>query len=117
MASLREEARPYLDDFRNAISWIAVWKTGRSWNCRIIWSAEYTEGSARWHREAKWEINDEDREELQRILEEDPNACLINGYYLNIGPLEEMTLNSLVDGLRFQYEGGGNLEYILQKVS
>ena len=117
MASLREEARPYLDDFRNAISWIAVWKTGRSWNVRLIWSAEYTEGSARWHREAKWAIDEDDREELRSILKQDPNACLINGYYLNIGPInEEMTLGTLVDGLRFQYEGGGNLEDILQKV-
>lgn len=116
MASLRDEARPYFDDFRNAIQWIAVWKVGRGWNCQLIWSAEYEEGSRRWHREEKWTIDEEDREELRHILEQDPNACLINGYYLNIGPLEEMTLASLVDGLRFQYDGGGNLKDILEKV-
>ena len=36
MASLRDEARPYLDDFRNAINWIAVWKVGRGWNVQLI---------------------------------------------------------------------------------
>jgi hypothetical protein len=113
MASLRDEARPYFDDFKNAISWIAVWKVGRGWNVRLIWSAEYQEGSKRWHQEEKWMIDADDQEELRRILAQDPNACLINGYYLNIGPLEEMTLGSLLDGLRFQYEGGGNLAAIL----
>ena len=114
MASLRDEARPYLEDFRDAIQWLAVWKTGRGWNIRLMWNTEYTEGSKRWGTESKWIISAEDQEELRRILAQDPNACLINGYYLNIGPInEEMTLGTLIDGLRFQYEGGGNVADVL----
>ena len=115
MASLRDEARPYLADFRNAINWIAVWKVGRGWNVQLIWSAEYQEGCKRWNREEKWMIDADDQEELRHILAQDPNACLINGYYLNIGPLDGMTMDSLLDGLRFQYEGGGNLAAILEQ--
>ena len=116
MASLREEARPYLEEFRDAIGWIAVWKTGRGWNVKAIWSAEYTEANALFHWEEGWKIDADDLEELHAILDQDPNACLINGYYRNIGSLEEMTLGSLVEGLRFQYENGGNLADVLAMI-
>ena len=39
----------------------------------------------------------------------------MNGYYCNLGSLEEMTLESLMDGIRFQYGFGGDLMDILQK--
>ena len=87
MASLRDEARPYLDDFREAIQWLALWKTGRSWNIRLMYDTEYTEGSKRWGTESKWVISAESQKELHAILAQDPNACLINGYYYNLGSL------------------------------
>jgi len=111
MASLREEARDILDEAREGIIWFAVWKTGRSWNIRLIYSADYTEASA--FRPEKWDIDADDLQELEDILADDDDALLLNGYYQNIGSLEDMTLDSLVDGIRFQYEHGGNLANIL----
>lgn len=116
MASLREEAKDYFDEFRDAIQWLVLWKTGRSWNIRLMWDTKYTEGSKRWGTESKWVISAEDQEELRAILRQDQNACLLNGYYYNLGSPEEMTLGSLVDGLRFQYENGGNLADVLAKI-
>lgn len=115
MASLREEARAVIDVARDAIIWIAVWKTGRSWHCREIYSVDYQESNPYFHRDEKWQIDEDDKEELRDILKEDPNACLVNGYYMNIGSLEEMTIESLADGLRYQYEISGNMESILRK--
>lgn len=111
MASLREEARDILPEARDGIIWFAVWKTGRSWHTRLIYSAEYS--PCGWGRPEKWEIDADDLHTLEEILAEDENANLLNGYYRNIGSLEEMTLESLVDGIRFQYEHGGNLEDII----
>ena len=111
MASLREEARDILPEARDGIIWFAVWKTGRSWHTRLIYSADYT--AAYMNRPERWDIDPDGLQELEEILAEDENAVLLNGYYRNIGSLEEMTLESLVDGIRFQYEHGGNLEDII----
>ena len=111
MASLREEARWILDTARDGILWFAVWKTGRSWHIREIYSAEYCPHN--WKSPEKWEIDADDLQTLEEIYAEDENANLLNGYYRNIGSLEEMTLESLMDGIRFQYDHGGNLEDIL----
>lgn len=37
MASLREIAREYKDEIMSGIAWVAIWKTGRSWNARAFW--------------------------------------------------------------------------------
>lgn len=113
MASLREEARWVLDDARNGIAWIAVWKTGRSWHCVPFYATEYVERNRLTGAEAHFEIDADDLAELRKILAEDPEAILVNGYYRNIGSLEDMTLDSLVDGLRWQYGKGGNLAEIV----
>lgn len=112
MASLREEARYILYDAMSGVSWFAVWKTGRSWNIRMIYSAEYTQ--SRFCHPEVWECDQDDMQTMQEIWNEDHDAVLLNGYYRNIGSLEEMTLGSLVDGIRWQYEhDGGNLGEIL----
>ena len=49
-------------------------------------------------------IDEEDRKRLEEILGEDYGAVFINGYYDNIGSMEEMTVASLADGLAFQYQ-------------
>ena len=116
MASLRDEARYVADVAKDAIHWIVIWKAGRAWHCDIVWSAEYQEASKRWNREEKWTIDAEDQDLLRHILAQDPNARLVNGYYMNIGPLEEMTLGTLIDGLRFQYSRGGNVEDVLAMI-
>lgn len=116
MASLKEAARSVLGDAQDAICWIAIWKTGRSWHAETFYETEYTE-SRNWPRkqEESWTIGDDDAERLTEITAEDPDARLVNGYYANLGPLEEMTLASLTDGLDFQYSLGGNIPEILRK--
>ena len=114
MASLRSEARWILDDARDGVAWFAVWKTGRSWNIRIIYSAEYTEG--RYNHPERWECDSDDLHTMIGIFNEDHDAVILNGYYRNIGSLEDMTLDSLVDGIRWQYSIGGNLKDVLRKM-
>ena len=116
MASLREEARHIADEASEAIAWIAVWKTGKSWHCESYYP-DYTESKGYpWNQKERWDISEEDKQALKAIVDADPNALLVNGYYMNIGSLEEMTMSSLVDGLRWQYEiNGGNLKEILEE--
>ena len=113
MASLREEARWILGEARDAICWIAVWKTGRSWNIETLYGVEYDEGRTYPRRESSWKIDEDDERRLREICEEDQNAILVNGYYCNLGSLEEMTLDSLIDGIRFQYGLGGDIMRII----
>lgn len=115
MASLRDEARYYFDDFQDAIGWMLVWKEGRSWNIKRMYETEYEEGNRWLHIPSCWKISADDKAEIERVMAIDPKATIINGYYDNIGSLEEMTLNSLIDGIRFQYENSHeDLEYILE---
>ena len=89
MASLRDAARDVLYEAKDTIAYLVFWKTGRSWNS----------------------------EALYEIVAADPDAICVNGYVDNIGPLEDMTLESLMDGIRFQREvAPGSLAYALQQV-
>ena len=115
MASLREEARYILDDAKAGICWIAIWKTGRTWHAETMYDTEYEEGNPRWNTSSKWTIDEEDAERLKEIAKEDENAILVNPYYCNLGPFEDMTLETLIDGIRFQYGFGGDIMDILQK--
>lgn len=116
MASLKEEARFILDDARDGIAWLAIWKTGRTWHAETMYDdVEYIEGRRYPRRtESKWRIEDEAAARLREIWAEDHNAILVNPYYDNLGPFEEMTLASLIDGIRFQYRVGGDIMAILR---
>ena len=117
MASLKEEARYILDDAKDGIAWLAIWKTGRTWHAETMYDdVEYTEGRKYPRKiESSWRIEDEAAERLREIWAEDHNAILVNPYYDNLGPFEEMTLTSLIEGIRFQYDFGGNVMEILRK--
>ncbi len=118
MASLREEAKWFFDDFQCAVGWMLVWKEGRSWNIKRMYDTEYEEGNRYLRRQSQWHISEDDKAEIERVLAVDPSAVLINGWYDNIGSLEEMTLNSLVDGIRFQYRNSfGVLRDILNSAT
>ena len=106
MASLREEASWILDDAKGGICWIAIWKTGRSWHAETFYDVEYDEGRSYPRREASWKIDEESAQRLLQIQHEDRQAILVNPYYCNLGPWEEMTLMSLIDGIKFQYSLG-----------
>lgn len=97
MAALHEIARQYAEEIRDGIAWVIIWKTGRSW-----------------HAESVWLIQDSDTFELEdlstatEILEQDPNAVMVNGYYCgHFG--ENMTIAELEAGILWHYEGGRNL--------
>ena len=99
MASIRNAAQWVLDDCRDGIGWVVIWKEGRSWDSRRMYGVDFDERSYT----AKLE-DDEELEELQSILAIDPHAIIVNGYYHNLGDPECMTRDTLADALRWQYE-------------
>lgn len=96
MASLREIAREYKDEIMDGIAWVAIWKTGRSWNARAFWLNLDTE-----------KIEDEEMEEARAIVAADENAIFINEYYT--AHMGEGKLDEIMDGIRYMYEEGYDL--------
>lgn len=101
MASLRTIARNNLEEAREGIAWIALYKEGRGWQAACFWP----------------DIDREDRlvfedasnlAELKKILTIDPHAIFVNGWYSNLGPIDEMTIDILANALRWQYESQHN---------
>lgn len=115
MASLKEEARLILDDARTGVAWLAIWKTGRTWHAEAIYDVEYTEGRGyHWNVKESWKIEADTAARLRVIWSEDHDAILVNPIYDNLGTFEEMTLASLINGIRFQYDIGGDIPAVLQ---
>lgn len=99
MASIRNAAQWVLDDCRDGIGWVAIWKEGRSWESERIYGVDFDE------RTYTATIDDTDElERLKAILAIDPHAIIVNGYYHNLGDPECMTRDTLADSLRWQYE-------------
>lgn len=98
MSSLKNEAQKILDEARDAICWIAVWREGRGWHTSTLW-LDYNP-----HTGNFTEIEQYDLDELRDIAKTDSHALLINGYYYNLGSLEEMTRDGLANALRWHYE-------------
>ena len=96
MASLREIAREYKDEIMSGIAWVAIWKTGRSWNARVFWLNSDAE-----------KIECEEMEEARAIVAADENAIFINEYYT--AHMGEGKLDEIMDGIRYMYEEGYNL--------
>lgn len=99
MASIRKAAQRVLDDCRDGIGWVPIWKEGRSWESERIYGVDYDE-----HTNTATIDDPEELERLQAILAIDPNAIIVNGYYHNLGDPECMTRDTLADALRWQYE-------------
>lgn len=96
MAALNAIAREYADEIRDGIAWVIVWKTGRSWNAEAFWLN---------CDDDTFELGDLDR--AREILEQDPNAVMLNGYYCgHFG--EGMTMAELAAGIRWHYENNHN---------
>lgn len=96
MASLRMTAQQVLEEARDGIAWIALYKEGRGWGAACFWPDI--------DRNGEFKFDPDDAQELKAILAKDPDAIFVNGYYTNLGPIDEMTRESLSDGLRWQYE-------------
>lgn len=101
MASLRTTAQGVLEEAREGIAWIAVYRAGRGWKAVCFWPSLDREGGG-------FTFDDVDAAELMDILRTDWNAIFVNGYYTNLGPLEGMTRESLTAALRWQYESQFN---------
>ena len=97
MAALHEIARQYAEEIRDGIAWVIIWKTGRSWHAESVWLNQDSD---------TFEL--EDLSTATEILEQDPNAVMVNGYYCgHFG--ENMTIAELEAGILWHYEGGHNL--------
>ena len=96
MAALNTIAREWADELREGIAWVIVWKTGRSWNAQAVWLNCDDDT-----------FEPEDLELARKVLEQDPNAVMLNGYYCgHFG--EDMTIDEIAAGIRWHYEGGRN---------
>ena len=102
MATLRELAQANIVEASDGICWFAIWKTGRAWNMESFY-VDFDE------KTRLFRIDEDDQERCREILKEDYNAVFVNGYYDNLGPLEDMTVSSLASGIKFQYEVGTRL--------
>ncbi len=97
MASLKGQVREWRNAFRGQVAWMAVWKEGRSWGIAPLYP-EYDEDLNQFN----WD-NDVDRADVRNILAKDPNAALMNAYYINLGDVETDTLDDLVSAVKWQY--------------
>ena len=96
MAALNAIAREWADELRDGIAWVIVWKTARSWNAQAVWLN---------CDDDTFEL--EDLELARKVLEQDPNAVMLNGYYCgHFG--EDMTVAELAAGIRWHYDNGYN---------
>lgn len=96
MAALNAIVREWADDLREGIAWVIVWKTGRSWNAQAVWLNCDDDT-----------FEPEDLELARKVLEQDPNAVMLNGYYCgHFG--EDMTAAELAAGIRWHYDNGYN---------
>ena len=97
MAAINAIAKDWADELRDGIAWVIVWKTGRSWNATAVWLNSEDDT-----------FEPEDLEQARKILAQDPNAVMLNGYYCgHFG--EDMTVAELAAGIRWHYENGYNL--------
>lgn len=102
MASIRYAAQKVLQEAREGIAWIVIWKEGRGWNAEPFWAEAEDEGS-------RLTFEEPDTEKICVILRADPKAVIVNGYYSNLGDPEAMTRDSLAASMRWQYELGSSL--------
>ncbi len=97
MAAINTIAKEWADEIRDGIAWVLIWKTGRSWNAQAVWLDSDDDT-----------FEPEDLELARKVLEQDPNAVMVNGYYCgHFG--EDMTVAELAAGIRWHYENGYNL--------
>lgn len=98
MASIRKIASMYFDECYDGIQWIALWKEGKSWEAKVFYSVDYNEKDG-----STVAADAEELEQMEEILKLDQDAVLLNSYYCNLGG-EDMTVQSLANALRWQYE-------------
>lgn len=93
--TIKEIAKEYRDEIMDGIAWVAIYKTGRSWNAMPFYLDCDTE-----------KIEAEDMDAAKGILKMDENAIFINEYYC--GHMGDGTLADIAKGILFHYENGYN---------
>lgn len=97
MAALNKVASYFADEIRDGIAWVIIWKTDRSWHGYAAWLDPDTET-----------FEPDDLKKAREVLEKDPNAVMLNGYYCgHFG--EDMNVLEIADGIRWHYEKCCNL--------
>lgn len=96
MAALKEIAREWASELREGIAWVIVWKTGRGWNAQAVWLNCEDE-----------KLEPEDLGLARKVLNQDKNAVMLNGYYCGRF-FEEMTVEDVAAAIRWHYENGYN---------
>lgn len=100
MARLRAIAEQLKGTAEEGVGWLVVWKTGKSWNGTAVWP-DYIEQSG------SLILGDEDRELIREIVEEDPQAVLLNSWVHNLGVDDyEVSTIKLEQNLRWHYQEG-----------
>lgn len=100
MASIRVATANVIDTARDGISWICFWKEGRGWNSTTIYGVDYNERT----NTATIEDNN-DIEEMKKIVTIDRRAIMVNSYIHNLGVIEEqVTIERLANFLKWHYE-------------
>ncbi len=98
MASIREIVRWYNDEIQDGIAWVAIWKEGRAWKAEAFWieDGSYDDG---------YIFEREDRERMEEIIKIDPRAVMLNGYYCNVGAIEDgkAPITNIVCGVEWNY--------------
>ncbi len=98
MASLKKCATWALDEARNGVGWILLFKIGRSWNVSTIYPDAFDWDSR------TMRIGADELAEIRNAISVDENAILVNSYYHNLGAMEDITLAILENSLLWQYE-------------
>lgn len=97
MAALNKVASYFADEIRDGIAWVIIWKTGRSWHGYAAWLDPDTET-----------FEPDVLKKLCEVLEKDPNAVMLNGYYCgHFG--ENMNVLEIANGIRWHYKNRVNL--------
>ena len=97
MAALNTIAKAEADTIRDGIAWLIVWKTGRSWHAESVYLN--TDDDT---------FEPDDLEMVRKVLDQDPNAVMLNGYYCGHFA-EDMSAAEIEGGIRWHYENGYNL--------
>ena len=100
MARLRAIAEQLKGTAEEGVGWLVVWKTGKNWNGTAVWP-DYIEQSC------SLILDKEDRELIREIVEEDPQAILVNSWVHNLGVIDDrVSTRMLEQDLRWQYREG-----------
>ena len=93
--NMRELARETIEEMRDGICWLAVWKENKTWQYQEFWPMDVDDTEPI--------FEPEDMPRLAEIHDVDEKAIMVNSFYSNIGPYETMTIRSLQDGLAWTY--------------